>query len=179
MSSSTTPPPSASSTSPATSPDAPTSLPASRWWALATMIALAVGLHSLGAGLAVGAPLSAGAVSLGTPLVVGVIIQNLIGGIGIVAPIVGDRPSLRTLGLLGLLGGGPAVLGALAGGLFAAQPLTVLLLAIGVGAVAYAAYELWRRVIPAEPATRQAPIMVFAGVLLGMVFLYGVGLVIA
>ena len=59
------------------------------------MIAIGIGLHNLGEGLAIGASYSVGAAALGTFLVIGFIIQNITEGLGIIAPIVKDKPSLR------------------------------------------------------------------------------------
>lgn len=143
---------------------------------LATMIAVGIGLHNLGEGLAIGAAYSVGAAALGTFLVVGFIIQNITEGLGIIVPILKDKPAIRSLALLGLIGGGPAILGAWAGGLVHSQPLSVLFLAIGAGAVFQVAYEIGRQMIWKEMAKRQVPVTVFAGVLAGMLTLYVTGL---
>ncbi len=75
--------------------------------ALATMIAVGIGLHNLGEGLAIGAAYSLGEIALGGFLVVGFIIQNITEGLGIIAPVLRDRPSWKQLALLGLIGGAP------------------------------------------------------------------------
>ena len=54
--------------------------------ALATYIALGIGLHNLGEGLAIGAAFAAGAAGLGTFLVLGFTLHNITEGIGIAAP---------------------------------------------------------------------------------------------
>ncbi len=64
---------------------------------LASTIAVGIGLHNLGEGLAIGASFSVGAATLGTFLVIGFIIQNITEGLGIIAPIVKDNPSLKRL----------------------------------------------------------------------------------
>ena len=79
--------------------------------ALATYIALGIGLHNLGEGLAIGAAFAAGSASLGTFLVLGFTLHNVTEGIGIAAPILKERPPLWTFLGLTLLAGGPAVLG--------------------------------------------------------------------
>src|SRR5262245_11980919 len=145
---------------------------------LATMIAVGIGLHNLGEGLAIGAAYVVGAAALGTFLVVGFIIQNITEGLGIIVPISKDKPSLRSLALLGLIGGGPAIVGAWVGGLVYSQPLSVLFLAIGAGAVFHVGFAISRQVIWKEMAKRQIPVTVFAGVLAGMLMLYASGLVL-
>lgn len=55
--------------------------------ALATYIALGIGLHNFGEGLAIGAAFAAGSAGLGAFLVLGFAIHNITEGIGIAAPI--------------------------------------------------------------------------------------------
>ena len=145
---------------------------------LAVMIAVGIGLHNLGEGLAIGAAYAVGAAALGTFLVVGFIIQNITEGLGIVVPIARDRPALRSLALLALVGGGPAIVGAWVGGLVYSQPLSVLFLAIGAGAVFQVAFEIGRRMIWEGSTERQRPWAAFSGVLTGMLILYLTGVVI-
>ncbi len=75
--------------------------------ALATFIALGIGLHNLGEGLAIGASFAAGAAGLGTFLVLGFTLHNITEGIGIAAPILKMRPPLWSFAGLTLLAGGP------------------------------------------------------------------------
>jgi ZIP family zinc transporter len=151
---------------------------AGRRMSLAAMIAVGIGLHNLGEGLAIGAAYAVGAAALGTFLVIGFIIQNVTEGLGIVVPISRDRPALRTLALLALIGGGPAIAGAWIGGLLYSQPLSVLFLSIGAGAVFQVAYQIGRQMIWRAAAERQRPWAAFAGVLAGMLTLYVTGVVI-
>lgn len=146
--------------------------------ALATVIAVGIGLHNLGEGLAIGAAYAIGAAALGTFLVVGFIIQNITEGLGIIVPVAKDRPSLRTLALLGLIGGGPAIVGAWVGGLVYSQPLSVLFLAIGAGAVFQVAYEIGREMVWKDAPASARPLAAFGGVLTGMLLLYITGVVI-
>jgi len=144
---------------------------------LALMIAVGIGLHNLGEGLAIGASYSVGAAALGTFLVIGFIIQNITEGLGIIAPILKDRPPLQSLAAMGLVGGAPAIAGAWVGGLTFSQPLAVLFLAIGAGAVFEVAYEI-AKLIQKDLAKRPMPVTVFAGVTVGMLMLYVTGLFI-
>jgi zinc transporter ZupT len=125
---------------------------------VATMIALGIGLHNLGEGLAIGVAFSIGEAALGSFLVIGFMLHNVTEGVGIVAPLVpgkkknehkeqsgenGDaqvsqtikRPSIWVFIGLVLLAGVPAILGSWIGG-FAFSPfLAALFLGIAVGAI--------------------------------------------
>jgi len=144
---------------------------------LAFMIAVGIGLHNLGEGLAIGAAYSVGAAALGTFLVIGFIIQNITEGLGIIAPVLKDNASLSSLAGMGLIGGAPAIAGAWVGGLSFSQPLAVIFLAIGAGAVFEVAYEI-AKLIQKDAVKRPMPLTVFAGVTAGMLMLYITGLFI-
>jgi Multicopper oxidase len=88
----------------------------------------------------------------------------------------GQRGS--SLALLGLIGGGPAIVGAWVGGVVYSQPLSVLFLAVGAGAVFQVAYEISRQMIWKEMAKRHIRVTVFAGVLTGMLTLYVTGVAV-
>lgn len=144
---------------------------------VAMMIAVGIGLHNLGEGLAIGASYSVGAAALGAFLVIGFIIQNITEGLGIIAPIVKDRPQWLNLLMLGLVGGAPAIVGAWIGGLSYSQVLAVLFLSIGAGAVFQVAYQI-SKMIQRDSTKRPMPFTLFAGILAGMAVLYLTGLVI-
>lgn len=146
-------------------------------WSIALMIAIGIGLHNLGEGLAIGASYSVGAAALGTFLVVGFVIQNITEGLGIIAPIVRDQPRWLNLVWLGLIGGAPAIAGAWVGGLTFSQPLAVLFLAVGAGAILQVVYEI-AKLIQKDIAKRPMPLTVFSGVVAGMLLLYVTGLLI-
>jgi hypothetical protein len=103
--------------------------------ALATYIALGIGLHNLGEGLAIGAAFAAGIAGLGTFLVLGFTLHNVTEGIGIVAPLGDSRPSLPAFAGLALLAGAPAILGIWLGSLSYSPHWSALALAIGAGAI--------------------------------------------
>jgi zinc transporter ZupT len=144
---------------------------------LAFLIATGIGLHNLGEGLAIGAAYNVGEIALGAFLVVGFIIQNITEGLGIIAPLLRDRPSLVNLALLGLLGGGPAVVGAWMGGFAPSPTLAVLFLAVGTGAIFQVTYEI-AKLIRKDTTREPMPVTVFAGVVAGMLLLWVTGLLI-
>lgn len=114
---------------------------------VAYRIALGIGLHNLGEGLAIGAAFAAGEAALGTFLVLGFTLHNITEGVGIVAPVVRRSPGLRHFALLALLAGGPAILGTWVGG-FAFDPaLAALFLAVGIGAILQVVLEVGRMVV--------------------------------
>lgn len=144
---------------------------------VAYMIALGIGLHNLGEGLAIGAAYNVGEVALGTFLVVGFIIQNITEGLGIIAPILRDKTPIRDLALLGLLGGAPAIAGTWLGGFSPSPTLAVLFLGIGTGAIFEVVYEIGK-MLQRDQAKRPQPGLIFSGVLAGMLVLWVTGLLV-
>ena len=70
----------------------------------AFLVALGIGLHNLGEGLAIGSAYAIGSLALGAALVVGFALHNTTEGLAIVAPVArGGSASVRRLALLGLL----------------------------------------------------------------------------
>ena len=142
--------------------------------ALATYIALGIGLHNFGEGLAIGAAFTAGVAGLGTFLVLGFTLHNVTEGIGIVAPLVDERPPLTAFAGLALLAGAPAIIGIWIGSLTYAPHWAAFALAIGAGAILQVILEvgsyLRRRAGPGDawfsPAT-------LAGFTMGILVMYG------
>ena len=111
-------------------------------WQLALMVAIGIGLHNFGEGLAIGSAYSVGALALGASLIVGFAIHNTTEGLAIVAPLASGKPRIRALLGLGLIAGGPAVLGALVGGSVSSDELAAALIGIGVGAILQVVVQL-------------------------------------
>src|SRR5262249_28716362 len=109
---------------------------------LAWSIALGIGLHNLGEGLAIGGSFAAGAAGLGTFLVLGFALHNVTEGIGIAAPLLKLKPPLALFVSLALLAGGPAIIGIWLGSLAIAPQWLAVTLAIGAGAIAQVIVEL-------------------------------------
>ncbi len=109
---------------------------------LALMVAIGIGLHNLGEGLAIGSAYTTGALALGAFLVVGFAIHNTTEGIAIVAPLAKRAASVRRLLTLGLVAGGPAILGAWIGAAAFNPSVAALLFGAGVGAIAQVIWQL-------------------------------------
>ena len=109
---------------------------------LAFMIAVGLGIHNFGEGLAIGSEHVVGAARLALLLAVGFALHNATEGFGIAAPLAGHRPSWRFLGSLGLIGGGPTVLGAILGGTWASEPFELFCLSVAGGTILYVIGEL-------------------------------------
>lgn len=142
--------------------------------ALATYIALGIGLHNLGEGLAIGAAFAAGAAGLGSFLVIGFTLHNITEGIGIAAPMLKVRPPLWVFAGLTLLAGGPAVVGMWLGSLAYAPHWSALALAIGAGAILQVIIEVGAylmRMTGEGTRTLFAP-STMAGLATGVTFMY-------
>lgn len=147
---------------------------------LAFLVALGIGLHNLGEGLAIGSAYATGALALGAFLVIGFAIHNTTEGLAIVAPLREDgtaAPNLVRLAGLGLLAGAPAVLGAWLGAAAFDPSLVGFLFGVGVGAIA-------RVIVQVAPAMRDErgnllqPLSV-AGILAGVAVMYLTGLLVS
>ena len=106
-------------------------------------IAVAIGLHNFAEGLAIGVSARAGAIALATVLVIGFALHNTTEGFGIVGPLGGVRPSWRWLATVGLVGGGPTLLGTLVGYQVHSNPLELCFYALAGGAILYVIGEIW------------------------------------
>lgn len=142
---------------------------------IAFLISAGIGLHNLGEGLAIGSAFSLGEANLGKFFVIGFILQNITEGLGIIAPIIKQKPSLRFLAGLGLLGGAPAIVGAWMGGLNYSPALSVFFLALGAGAVLEVAYEIVKLI---AKKIEDRPFVLTSGVMAGMALLYVTGLMV-
>jgi ZIP family zinc transporter len=109
-------------------------------------IAGAIGLHNFAEGLAIGVSARAGAIGLASVLIVGFALHNATEGFGIVGPLGGVRPSWAWLGLAGVLGGGPTLLGTVVGYQVHSAPLELCFYALAGGAILYVVGEIWNAV---------------------------------
>lgn len=144
---------------------------------VAYLVAMGIGLHNLGEGLAIGAAYSIGAISLGAFLVIGFAIHNTTEGLAIVAPIAQERPSLWHLIALGAVAGVPTIAGAWIGG-FTYQPaLAVFFLAVGAGAIFQVVWELGKLIRRESEAGWTAPLNAL-GLVAGLLVMYSTALLV-
>jgi len=111
---------------------------------LAAIIAIGIGAHNFGEGLAIGASAAAGSTAIALGLIVGFALHNATEGFGVAAPLIGRYvPSWRQIFIGGLVAGGPTFIGTVVGYAFNAPLLSVFFLAIAVGALVFVIGELW------------------------------------
>lgn len=147
---------------------------------LSYMIALGIGLHNMGEGLAIGSAFSVGEMSLGSLLVIGFMLHNLTEGIAIIAPITkhNDKSIVKHLVMLGLIAGGPTIIGAWIGGFAFSQFWSLLFLSIGVGAIFYVIVEIMKYMERGSQTTLFTFSNV-AGFLTGLLVMYVTGLFVS
>jgi len=146
--------------------------------ALATLVAVGIGLHNLGEGLAIGSSFALGELALGTFLIVGFMIHNVTEGIGIATPIAErGRAGFARLAALALVAGAPAIAGAWIGGFLTSDLLGVLFFAGAAGAAFEVVVEVGRYVARTAPGGLWSP-YVLGGFLAGVAVMYVTGLLV-
>jgi ZIP family zinc transporter len=144
----------------------------------ALLVAIGIGLHNLGEGVAIGAAYSAGALALGAFLVVGFAIHNTTEGLAIVAPLAREaRVSFGKLALLGAIAGGPAVLGAWIGAAAYNASAAAFLFGFGAGAIIQVIVTLTPSVRDDEGRVLHPGAV--TGILAGMGLMFATGLLVA
>jgi zinc transporter, ZIP family len=144
----------------------------------ALLVALGIGLHNLGEGLAIGSAYAIGSLALGAALVVGFALHNTTEGLAIVAPVAREgKARARTLVLLGVLAGAPAVLGAWIGASFFHPSIAAVMFGIGAGAIAQVIVQI-APAIRSDDGRLLNP-LASSGLLTGLVVMYFTGLLVS
>jgi zinc transporter ZupT len=146
---------------------------------LALLVAIGIGLHNFGEGLAIGAAFALGEAALGTLLILGFTLHNTTEGLAIVAPIARTRLDIGRLARLGLIGGAPTIAGAWLGGLMYSPAAAVLSLGLGAGAIAQVVVQISKQVAAGRPVVERfatAPVML--GLLAGFAIMYTTGMLV-
>ena len=145
---------------------------------LSLMVAIGIGLHNMGEGLAIGSAYAVGSLALGAFLVIGFAIHNTTEGIAIVAPLArAERPGIWRLLALGVIAGGPAIVGAVIGAAAYNQELATFLIGVGVGAI----IQVIGQLLPAIRDRKGQALypLSIAGLLLGVGILYATSLLVS
>jgi ZIP family zinc transporter len=143
--------------------------------ALALLVAIGIGVHNLGEGLAIGSSFALGELQLGSFLIVGFMIHNITEGLGIATPASRERASLAVLAALALIAGSPAILGAWIGGYTTSDVLGVVFFAAAAGAALQVVVEVARYVARKAPGGLTSP-WAIGGFLAGLTLMYATGL---
>jgi ZIP family zinc transporter len=146
---------------------------------VALLVAVGIGLHNFGEGLAIGGAFALGQAALGTLLIVGFTLHNTTEGLAIIAPIAREKPGVMTLLRLGAIGGVPTIAGAWLGGLVHSPAVAVLCLGLGAGAIAQVIHQIARQMAGTRPVMGYlASAHIALGLLAGFAVMYATGLLV-
>src|SRR5262249_31919513 len=158
--------------------------PANAGWILALLVAVGIGLHNFGEGLAIAAAFTLGQAALGTLLIIGFTLHNTTEGLAMVAPLArqtGEQSvvPISDLVRLGVIGGAPTIAGAWLGGFIYSPVWALLCLALGVGAIAQVVVQIAKQMAGDEPIVNfmaRGPML--AGLFTGFIVMYATGMLI-
>jgi ZIP family zinc transporter len=154
---------------------------------ISLMIAIGIGLHNFGEGLAIGAAVLLGEIALSTFLIIGFTLHNTTEGLAIVAPLAKSRKlMLRRLVLMGMIAGAPTIAGAWIGGFLYSPIAAIMFLSIGAGAIFQVVYSIGSWVLRPVDTTENdknkkivnVNLFTIAGFAIGMVIMYVTGLLV-
>jgi len=138
--------------------------------AISLMIAIGIGFHNLGEGLAVGAAIALGEVALSTFLIIGFATHNTTEGLAIAAPLTKSKAKIMKMIGLGLIAGVPAIFGCWIGGFSFSPFFTLVFLAIGAGAIFQVVLSIFQYM--KEKSDLLSNTSLFAGISVGLIVMY-------
>ncbi len=138
--------------------------------AIALMIAIGIGLHNFGEGLAIGAAIVLGEAALGAFLIVGFAIHNTTEGFAIAAPMARTKLMIGRLAAMGMIAGVPAIFGAWVGGFIYSPFAAVIFLAIGAGAIFQVIVLIMKWIQNEEGKLSNSSVL--SGIAVGMIIMY-------
>ena len=142
----------------------------SKGLAISLMIAIGIGFHNLGEGLAVGAAIALGEVALSTFLIIGFATHNTTEGLAIVAPLTSTKAKIAKMIGLGLIAGVPAIFGTWIGGFSFSPFFTLVFLAIGAGAIFQVVLSIFQYMN--EKSNLSLNTSLFTGISAGLLVMY-------
>ena len=145
--------------------------------AIALMIAIGIGLHNFGEGLAIGAAIVLGEAALGAFLIVGFAIHNTTEGFAIAAPMARTKLMIGRLAAMGMIAGVPAIFGAWVGGFVYSPFAAVIFLAIGAGAIFQVIVLIMKWIQNEEGKLSNSSVL--AGIAVGMMIMYVTSILVA
>ncbi|BDQ30309.1 metal transporter [Nitrosopumilus zosterae] len=145
--------------------------------AIALMIAIGIGLHNFGEGLAIGAAVGLGSIAFSTFLIVGFALHNTTEGIAIASPMSREKTVIWKLAAMGMIAGSPAIFGAWVGGFVYSPFSSVIFLSIGAGAIFQVIITIlkWIRV---EGDKNLSSAAVASGFAIGMLIMYATSILV-
>jgi zinc transporter, ZIP family len=144
----------------------------------ALLVAIGIGLHNLGEGLAIGSAYAIGSLALGASLVIGFALHNTTEGLAIVAPVARERAArVGRLAGLGVIAGAPAILGAWIGASAYQPGLAALMFGVGAGAIAQVIVQIAPQI--RDNTGRFLHPLSVCGLLTGLAVMYATGLLVS
>lgn len=142
---------------------------------LALVVALGVGLHNLGEGLAVGVAIATGSLGLGASLIAGFVLHNSTEGLAIATPLVrGGAPTgWARLAVLAAVAGGPAMVGTVLGGYATTPAMAAFAFGAAAGALVQVTWVIGRQLTGERRTSNVPPAL---GFLAGLAAMYLTGL---
>ena len=111
---------------------------------------------------------------LGTFLIIGFTLHNITEGIGIAAPLLKTKPRIRDFFILGIIAGGPAILGTWFGGFIFSPIVGALFLGIGAGAILQVIYVITKMLIEDHQSHKEPSVswLNLSGFAIGLLIMY-------